>query len=82
MSDIKAVISTSLSDAVSTEITEKNVHKEQEREREHFVWVEVMEIHDGKNKNKRKELKSLLNPPSGLNPSVFTFYWHTLTDAL
>lgn len=50
----KTIIFSSLSDTVSAEITEKNALKEQEREREHCVWEEVMEIHDGKNK-KRKE---------------------------
>lgn len=43
---------------VSAEITEKKVQKEQEREREHCVWEEVMEMHDGKNKKKKKNKKN------------------------
>lgn len=46
-----------LSWTVSAEITEKNVQKEQKREREHFVWEEVMEIHDGKNTTNKKRTR-------------------------
>ena len=60
--------------------------KSREREREHFVWEEVMEIHDGKNRTEQKKRKrkkerrrkdrekSFLNLLSGLNPSVITSY--------
>lgn len=46
-----------LSRTESTAITEKNVQKEQEREREHAVWEEVMEIHDGKYREEKEKNK-------------------------
>lgn len=52
--------------------------KSRKGEREYFMWEEVMEIRDGKNKKKKRKEKeqdkSLLNPLSGLNPSVITSY--------
>ena len=35
----------------------KMSRKSREREREHFVWEEVMEIHDGKNRTEQKKKK-------------------------
>lgn len=49
---LKAIVFTMLLQIVPTEITEKHVQREREREREHFVWEEIMAIHYDKNKNK------------------------------
>lgn len=69
-----AIIPTMLLQIVSTEITEKQVQREQDREREHFVWENVIAIYYDKNKKIKEQEKSLLNPLSGLNPSAVTSY--------